>query len=45
MNTYTPYNNRKQMLEKIIEVINDPTLEDEDLQWIYDHLVGDEEEE
>jgi hypothetical protein len=40
---YIPHDMRKQMIQKVLEVLKDPTIETEDLQFIYDHLVGDEE--
>jgi hypothetical protein len=42
-NTYTPYNDKEEMIKKINEVL--PSLDVEDLQYIYDQLFSDEEED
>ena len=41
MNTYTPYNDKDEMIKKIIEVL--PSLDVEDLQYIYDQLFEEED--
>lgn len=43
MNTYTPYNDKNEMIKKISDIL--PSLDVEDLQHIYDQLFEDEEED
>lgn len=40
-NTITPYNDKEEMIKKISEVL--PSLDVEDLQYIYDLLFEEED--